>query len=106
MILIVDDLSSDFVICRASCILLWLTFYFSYRDLNNNEISWTIEDVRGAFYGLKNLNRLSLKANHIKSIASEAFTGLDKLRQLHLDNNNITGIQENSFAPLENLRDL
>ncbi|XP_041349993.1 leucine-rich repeats and immunoglobulin-like domains protein 3 [Gigantopelta aegis] len=78
----------------------------SNLDLNFNEISWTIEDVRGAFYGLKNLNRLSLKANHIKSIASEAFTGLEKLRQLHLEDNNITGIQENSFAPLENLRDL
>lgn len=35
-----------------------LTFLFCTRDLKNNEISWTIEDMNGAFSGLDKLRRL------------------------------------------------
>lgn len=33
-------------------------FTSSIRDLKNNEISWTIEDMNGAFSGLDKLRRL------------------------------------------------
>lgn len=35
-----------------------LAFLFCTRDLKNNEISWTIEDMNGAFSGLDKLRRL------------------------------------------------
>lgn len=74
--------------------------------MNNNAISWTIEDVSGAFSGLQNLVKLGLKMNHIRSITNQAFLGLERLRQLHLEHNDITTIQENSFQPLHDLREL
>lgn len=40
---------------------IWCQFqYLSFltRDLKNNEISWTIEDMNGAFSGLDKLRRL------------------------------------------------
>lgn len=35
-----------------------VTFLLIIRDLKNNEISWTIEDMNGAFSGLDKLRRL------------------------------------------------
>lgn len=35
-----------------------VTFLCNIRDLKNNEISWTIEDMNGAFSGLDKLRRL------------------------------------------------
>jgi DNA replication protein DnaD len=48
-------------------------FSFFDRDLSNNELSWTIEDMNGTFYELNNLQSLSLENNKIKSIANNAF---------------------------------
>ena len=71
-----------------------------------NDISWTIEDMNGAFEGLENLNRLGLDSNRIKSIAKRAFSGLEELKQLHLTDNAITSIQGNAFSVMKNLQEL
>jgi Leucine-rich repeat (LRR) protein len=78
----------------------------AFREMNDNAIYWTMEDMSGAFAGLNRLHKLGLKMNHIKSITKEAFHGLNRLRQLHLEDNDITTIQENSFKPLQNLKEL
>lgn len=39
-------------------VLVSVTFLLIIRDLKNNEISWTIEDMNGAFSGLDKLRRL------------------------------------------------
>lgn len=80
--------------------------FFCDSEMNDNSISWTMEDVSGAFLGLQKLMKLGLKMNHIKSITNQAFLGLQRLRQLHLEHNDITTIQENSFQPLQDLREL
>lgn len=85
-------------------ILLLLLLFF--RELNSNEISWSMEDVSGLFRGLNSLTKLSLKFNSIRSIAVYAFSGLPKLRNLYLEENDITSIQENAFETLRDLRDL
>lgn len=77
-----------------------------FRKLNNNEISWTIEDMMGAFAGLENLRKLSLASNLIKSIAKHAFKGLHKLTELDLSNNSVTSIQNTSFIDLKSLKKL
>lgn len=90
------------------CALPFFThvFYaaFCFREMNDNAIAWTMEDMSGAFMGLQSLMKLGLKMNHIKSITNQAFTGLNSLQRLHLEDNDITTIQENSFQPLQNLR--
>ncbi|XP_076447859.1 uncharacterized protein LOC143284771 isoform X2 [Babylonia areolata] len=75
-------------------------------EMNDNAVAWTMEDMQGAFQGLRSLMKLGLKMNHIKSITNHAFTGLSRLRQLHLEDNNITTIQEFAFQPLQDLREL
>lgn len=75
-------------------------------DLSNNDISWTIEDMDGAFTGLVKLKRLGLNSNRIKSISKRAFSGLDQLHKLHLADNNISSIQSNAFSPLTDLVEL
>ena len=74
--------------------------------MNNNEISWTIEDMNGAFSGLQSLSRLGLDSNRIKSIAKRAFYGLDGLKQLHLTDNAISYIESNAFVMLKELQEL
>lgn len=80
--------------------------YFTSRDLTNNKISSTIEDIQGAFNGLLALQTLSLNNNHIKTIPKQAFTGLERLKDLNLSNNNITQIQLNAFESLPELKNL
>jgi Leucine-rich repeat (LRR) protein len=67
------------------------------RYLNNNNISWIVEDMSGAFYGLNHLRKLGLAANEITSINNKAFIGLDSLVHLDLSKNNIKAIQDNAF---------
>ena len=74
--------------------------------MNNNDISWTIEDMKGAFTGLESLSRLSLDSNQIKSIARRAFNGLDSLKHLQLTNNAISAIESNAFETLPELEEL
>lgn len=80
--------------------------YFHFRELNNNEISWTIEDMNGAFDGLTALSRLQLDSNRIKSIGKRAFSGLEHLQHLNLNDNAINSIQSNAFSPIAMLREL
>ena len=77
-----------------------------FRNLNNNVISSTIEDDKGAFEGLSKLKKLSLMSNKIKTITKQAFIGLTSLEGLSLENNNITSIQGNAFEVLPQLRHL
>ncbi|XP_044741546.1 leucine-rich repeats and immunoglobulin-like domains protein 3 [Chrysoperla carnea] len=77
-----------------------------YLDMSNNKISSTIEDMLGAFAGLKRLLRLSLTSNEIKSINRRAFLGLVNLTSLDLSGNNIIGIQENAFDTMPVLQNL
>ena len=87
-------------------ILSMENFIFDFSDLSNNDISWTIEDMDGAFTGLIKLKRLGLNSNRIKSISKRAFSGLGQLHKLHLDDNNMSSIQSNAFNPLTNLIEL
>lgn len=86
--------------------ILWYCTGCLCRELNSNQISWTMEDAAGAFRGLTSLTKLGLRANAIRSIAVHAFAGLPKLRQLYLEDNDIASIQENAFETLRDLRDL
>ena len=82
-------------------------FYCNFnRELNNNEISWTIEDKSGVFMGLVNLIKLKLENNKIKSIASDAFKGLSNLKVLSLNMNNITSIKDNALESMVSLQQL
>ena len=82
-----------------------LTFV-CFSELNNNEISWTIENTKGAFEGLNSVTRLGLNSNHIKSVTKRAFQGLEQLKQLHLADNAITTIQANAFESMSALQEL
>ncbi|XP_023230322.1 leucine-rich repeats and immunoglobulin-like domains protein 3 [Centruroides sculpturatus] len=75
-------------------------------ELNNNEISWTIEDTNGAFVGMGKLKKLNLAHNHIKSVAKKAFVGLPRLQTLDLTYNPITSIQKDAFSELRRLQEL
>lgn len=75
-------------------------------DLKSNEISWTIEDMNGAFCGLERLKRLLLQGNRIRSITKKAFSGLDALEHLDLNNNAIMSVQGNAFSQLKKLQEL
>lgn len=83
--------------------MFWLHYF---RELNNNAISWTIEDMNGAFVGLQNLNKLGLENNKIKSIAKNAFDGLSKVKVLNLQNNAITSIQKDALESMTELSEL
>ncbi|XP_023557479.1 leucine-rich repeats and immunoglobulin-like domains protein 3 isoform X2 [Octodon degus] len=78
----------------------------SELDLKNNEISWTIEDMNGAFSGLDKLRRLTLQGNRIRSITKKAFTGLDALEHLDLSDNAIMSLQGNAFSQMKKLQQL
>uniref|UniRef100_A0A8V0YQ06 Leucine rich repeats and immunoglobulin like domains 3 n=1 Tax=Gallus gallus TaxID=9031 RepID=A0A8V0YQ06_CHICK len=75
-------------------------------DLKNNEISWTIEDMNGAFSGLDKLRNLILQGNRIRSITKKAFSGLDALEHLDLSNNAIMSVQGNAFSQMKKLKEL
>nr|XP_033814584.1 leucine-rich repeats and immunoglobulin-like domains protein 3 isoform X1 [Geotrypetes seraphini] len=75
-------------------------------DLKHNEISWTIEDMNGAFSGLESLRRLMLQGNGIRSVTKKAFSGLDALEHLDLSNNAIMSIQGNTFSQMKKLQEL
>uniref|UniRef100_A0A8B9VHI8 Leucine rich repeats and immunoglobulin like domains 3 n=1 Tax=Anas zonorhyncha TaxID=75864 RepID=A0A8B9VHI8_9AVES len=75
-------------------------------DLKNNEISWTIEDMNGAFSGLDKLTKLILQGNRIRSITKKAFSGLDALEHLDLSNNAIMSVQGNAFSQMKKLKEL
>lgn len=79
--------------------LVDFTYLYS-SQINNNKISWTIEDVRGVFSSLNNLVNFSIASNNIKSVSRNAFKGLTSLVQLDLSNNNITSIQRNAFIEM------
>ncbi|KXJ70951.1 hypothetical protein RP20_CCG021913 [Aedes albopictus] len=64
--------------------------------LGMNKISWTIEDMKGPFYGLNKLERLYLNSNEIKS----------SLMLLELSQNNISSIQNNAFKDTVRLKTL
>ncbi|EAT43168.1 AAEL005351-PA, partial [Aedes aegypti] len=74
--------------------------------LGMNKISWTIEDMRGPFYGLSKLERLYLNSNEIKSVSRNAFIGLKSLLLLELSQNNISSIQSNAFKDTIRLKTL
>ncbi|XP_053664433.1 leucine-rich repeats and immunoglobulin-like domains protein 3 [Anopheles marshallii] len=74
--------------------------------LNGNRISWTIEDMRGPFLGLSELERLYLNANEIKSVSRNAFLGLNSLTLLEISQNNISSIQINAFKDTPRLKNL
>lgn len=76
------------------------------RHLNNNKISWTIEDANGVFQGLGNLIKFHIAGNNIKSINKNAFVGLRNVTYLNLSNNNITSIQKSAFLEVPLLTDL
>ena len=80
--------------------------WLSTRELNNNEISWTIEDTNGTFTELTQVTKLGLAANRIKSIARKAFAGMGSLKILDLHDNAIATIQENAFSELPSLEEL
>ncbi|XP_077194774.1 leucine-rich repeats and immunoglobulin-like domains protein 3 [Paroedura picta] len=75
-------------------------------DLKNNEISWTIEDMNGAFSGLDKLRWLLLQGNRIRSITKKAFSGLDALEHIDLSNNAIMSVQGNTFSQMKKLKEL
>lgn len=91
------------ILCK---LLLIFIIFFVYRELNNNEISWTIEDKSGVFEGLANLIKLKLENNKIKSISSDAFLGLADLKVLSLSMNNITSIKDNALESMVTLQQL
>ena len=74
--------------------------------MNHNEISWTNENMNGAFDGLTSLSRLGLDSNRIKSIGKRAFSGLGHLQHLNLDDNAINSIQLNAFSVFNTLKEL
>uniref|UniRef100_A0A8D3E9A7 Ig-like domain-containing protein n=1 Tax=Scophthalmus maximus TaxID=52904 RepID=A0A8D3E9A7_SCOMX len=78
----------------------------SNLDLQNNEISWTIEDMNGPFSALDKLKRLFLQGNQIRSVTKKSFSGLDALQHLDLSNNAIMSIQANAFSQMKNLQEL
>ena len=79
---------------------------FFHRELNNNIISYMVEDITGVFVPLGQLLKLGLASNQIKSVNKNAFTGLARLTELDLVGNNITSIQENAFASMPSLTKL
>lgn len=83
----------------------YLLFYVC-RELNYNEISWTIEDTNGTFTELSQVTKLGLAANRIKSVARKAFTGMQGLKILDLQNNAIATIQDGAFSELSALQEL
>lgn len=83
--------------------LLLFDYFLFYRELNNNNISWTFEDTNGVFLGLKRLTKLGLAGNMITSIPPKAFLGLDNLVELNLRGNGILTLQENAFMSLAKL---
>lgn len=52
------SLRGVFVSCVKYLVPVSVMFLSIIRDLKNNEISWTIEDMNGAFSGLDKLRRL------------------------------------------------
>uniref|UniRef100_A0A669BU53 Leucine-rich repeats and immunoglobulin-like domains 3 n=1 Tax=Oreochromis niloticus TaxID=8128 RepID=A0A669BU53_ORENI len=78
----------------------------SNLDLQNNEISWTIEDMNGPFSALDKLKKLFLQRNQIRSVTKKSFSGLDALQHLDLSNNAIMSIQANAFSQMKNLQEL
>lgn len=78
--------------------------YYFYRWLNNNKLSWTVEDVNRAFIGLHNLEKFHLASNQIKSIDGNAFSELQNITTLDLSNNSITTLQNNAFTDLKNIK--
>ncbi|XP_053318993.1 leucine-rich repeats and immunoglobulin-like domains protein 3 [Spea bombifrons] len=78
----------------------------SILDLKYNEISWTIEDMNGAFSGLERLKKLMLQSNRIRSITKKAFSWLDGLEYLDLSNNAIVSMQGNAFSHMKKLQKL
>ncbi|KAG9490248.1 hypothetical protein GDO78_005898 [Eleutherodactylus coqui] len=78
----------------------------STLDLKYNEISWTIEDMNGAFSGLEKLKRLMLQGNRIGSITKKAFSWLEALEYLDLSNNAIMSLQSNAFSQMKKLQEL
>ena len=72
--------------------------------MNNNKISWTIEDSNGIFSNLVNLQDLFLISNNIKSVNTRAFSGLDNIQRLDISNNNITSVQKDAFSHMLKLK--
>lgn len=83
-----------------------MSFFLSCRELSNNELSWTIEDMNGTFNELKSLEKLSLENNKIKSIAKNAFSGLTHVTTLNLLHNAISTIQSNAFETMVQMTSL
>ncbi len=79
---------------------------WSRRELQENAISWTVEDMNDAFAGLSALTRLNLSANRVRAVSKRAFAGLDSLRALDLRRNAISTVMSNAFAQLPQLTEL
>lgn len=77
-----------------------MLYFCCCRELNHNHISWIVEDMSGAFYGLKQLYKLGLSGNQITSLNQNAFAGLSNLKVLDLSKNSIKTIQENAFSSM------
>lgn len=75
-------------------------------DLSANRVSYVVEDMNGPFKALRQLSRLDLGDNRIKSVNRNAFLGLGQLNHLNLSANNITSIQTDAFARLTHLQTL
>lgn len=84
----------------------YLTSCLRFSELNQNEISWTIEDTNGTFTGLSQVTKLGLAANRIKSVARKAFAGMQGLKVLDLKDNAIATIQDGVFSELPALEEL
>ena len=72
-------------------------------DLNNNQISWSLEAGGGVFGGLASLTSLRLESNGLQSLSEEALLGLEQLQLLALRGNNISGVHERAFSQLPRL---
>nr|XP_012136440.1 PREDICTED: leucine-rich repeats and immunoglobulin-like domains protein 3 isoform X2 [Megachile rotundata] len=77
--------------------------YSIQRELNFNKISYMVEDINGVFDPLRQLWKLGLAHNDIKSVNKDAFRGLSSVTELDLSGNDVTSIQENAFASMTSL---
>jgi Leucine-rich repeat (LRR) protein len=74
--------------------------------LDGNQLSHTVEDTAAPFKHLKQLQKLSLARNSIKSVGNQALLGLEALENLDLTGNVISTLQENPFSHLPRLQTL
>ena len=75
------------------------TTHLLHVDLSENQL----QNVDGAFSGLRQLSRLDLRRNRLTRITSNSLPGLSNLRYLRLDENRISSIESRAFVTLDRL---